>query len=393
MDRKQKAALVLALAEKGKTYREIAREVGVSPNTIKAILNRAGLDQTTSISARVFELYTQQKTPLQVAIILGLKAEDAIRYHREYFMLLGCTEFTKVYPKIKDNPWPYVNLVKLALNSGMGDDEVVELLRIANNDLPRVRLDYDRLKDEKNSLEANVQQAERTLQEITDRTSKESKTLEHYRSIYSQIKEETENLNTKKARIETAIDSFHNDNEVYIKFRQMIKREIESIISNPRRLLEFALASIFESSRKHPGKLHAMYYNMPTIRTMRRSLSRTPVEENHRQDEQYEQYVYQYATDYDTSKSILLYEAELLYNQMIEESMNMCSIDDMTNNTESVSEPLIELPDVQYDDQHGHEDKSKNALVLESDSCSIKVLFNNTSSQIHAEDNDVEGTR
>lgn len=69
---------------------------------------------------------------------------------------------------------------------------------------------------------------------------------------------------------------------------------------------------------------------------------------------------------------VLLVQKELLYNQMIEESMNMCSIDDMTNNTESVSEPLIELPDVQYDDQHGHEDKSKNALVLESDLCSIK---------------------
>ena len=73
MDRKQKEALVLALAEKGKTYREITKEAGVSPNTIKAVLNKAGLDQNTSISSRVFELYSQQKTPLQVAITLGLK--------------------------------------------------------------------------------------------------------------------------------------------------------------------------------------------------------------------------------------------------------------------------------------------------------------------------------
>ncbi|MGC2308521.1 MAG: LuxR C-terminal-related transcriptional regulator [Nitrososphaeraceae archaeon] len=51
MDRKQKEALVLSLAEKGKTYREITKEAGVSPNTIKAILNKAGLDQTTSISS------------------------------------------------------------------------------------------------------------------------------------------------------------------------------------------------------------------------------------------------------------------------------------------------------------------------------------------------------
>ena len=83
MDRKQKEALVIALSD-----REITKEAGVSPNTIKAILNKAGLDQTTSISSRVFELYSQDKTPLQVAITLGLKSEEALRYHQEYFMLL-----------------------------------------------------------------------------------------------------------------------------------------------------------------------------------------------------------------------------------------------------------------------------------------------------------------
>ena len=71
-------------------------------------------------------------------------------------MLLGCTEFTKVYLQIKDNPWPYVNLVKLTQNSRMRDGEVVELLKIANGYLPRIRLEYDRLKEEKSSLEAEL---------------------------------------------------------------------------------------------------------------------------------------------------------------------------------------------------------------------------------------------
>lgn len=123
MDKKQKEALVLALAEKGKTYREITKEAGVSPNTIKAIVNKAGLDQMTSISSRVFELYSHQKSPVEVAISLGLKADEVIRYHQEYFMLLGCTEFTKVYLQIKDNPMVFVNLVKLVQNAGMGDGE------------------------------------------------------------------------------------------------------------------------------------------------------------------------------------------------------------------------------------------------------------------------------
>jgi transposase-like protein len=61
MDKKQKEALVKALLEKGATYREITKKAGVSPNTIKAIANKAGLSETTSESSRALELYVQQK--------------------------------------------------------------------------------------------------------------------------------------------------------------------------------------------------------------------------------------------------------------------------------------------------------------------------------------------
>jgi DNA-binding CsgD family transcriptional regulator len=95
MDRNQKEALIIALAEKGKTYREIAKEAGVSPNTIKAVLNRAGLDQTTSIFARVFELYSQDKTPLEVAIALGLKSEEVLRTIMSIMYYLDATNSRK----------------------------------------------------------------------------------------------------------------------------------------------------------------------------------------------------------------------------------------------------------------------------------------------------------
>jgi hypothetical protein len=176
MDKKQKEALVLAMLEKGESYRDIVQKAKVSPNTIKAISNRAGLDKTTSISSRAFELYVQQKTPVEVAIELNLEAKEAIRYHQEYIMLLGLTEFIKIYIQIKDNPWPYVNFVKLTHNSGMGDGEVMEVLKIANGYLPRIRLEYDRINEETNSVKAklNSSKAElnniaRTYQQLVDR--------------------------------------------------------------------------------------------------------------------------------------------------------------------------------------------------------------------------------
>ena len=176
MNKKQKEDLVTALLEKGETYREITKRAGVSPNTMKAIANKMGLDQNTSVSSRALELYVKQKTPLQVAIELDIKAEDAMRLYHQYFMLLGITEFTKVYLQIRDNPWPFVNLVKLTQNSGIRDGEVVELLKIANGYLPRVRLEYDRVKEEKslleaelNSWKAELSNAVRTYQQFCDR--------------------------------------------------------------------------------------------------------------------------------------------------------------------------------------------------------------------------------
>jgi hypothetical protein len=156
MDKKQKEALVLAMLEKGESYRDIAQKAKVSPNTIKMLANRAGLDETTSISSRAFELYVQRKTPVEVAIALNLEAEKAINYYHQYFMLLGITEFTRVYLQIKDNPWPYVNLVKLVQNSGISDREVEELLKIANGHLPLVRLEYNKAKAELNSWKAEL---------------------------------------------------------------------------------------------------------------------------------------------------------------------------------------------------------------------------------------------
>jgi len=69
-----------------------------------------------------------------------------------------------------------VNLVKLTQNSRIKDGEVVELLKIANGYLPRVRLEYDRVKEELNSrkaelisLKAETRSEVRTYQQFCDR--------------------------------------------------------------------------------------------------------------------------------------------------------------------------------------------------------------------------------
>ena len=265
MDRKQKEALVIALSEKGKTYREITKEAGVSPNTIKAVLNKAGLDQTTSISSRVFELYSQDKSPLEVAITLGLKSEETLRYHQEYFMLLGCTEFTKVYLQIKDNPWAYVNLVKLALNSGMGDGEVIELLKIANGHLPRVRLENDRLKGELNSLEEEKSNSTEDYHRLCNEISGMKTTVDQLQLTIRESKDENAKLDLQKIRLQNFVKDFRDNNIEYNKVKQTIDEDVESVLGDRRQLLRMAIQSVIELLRLDSQKFHAFYYNQSTI--------------------------------------------------------------------------------------------------------------------------------
>ncbi len=265
MDRKQKEALVITLSEKGKTYREITKEAGVSPNTIKAILNKVGLNQTTSISSRIFELYSQDKTPLEVAITLGLKSEEALRYHQEYFILLGCYEFTKVYLQIKDNPWAYVNLVQLALNSGMSDGEVVDLLKIANGHLPRVRLEYDRLKAELDSLEDEKSNSAKDYHRLCNKISEMKTTVDQLQLTIRESKAEKAKLELQKIRLQNFVKDFRDNNIEYNKVKQAILGQVEYVLADRRRLLRMAIQSVIELLRLDPQKFHSYYYNQSTI--------------------------------------------------------------------------------------------------------------------------------
>jgi hypothetical protein len=217
MDKKQKEALVLAMLEKRESYRDIAQKAKVSPNTIKAISNRAGLDETTSISSRAFELYIKEKTPVEVAIALNIEAEKAINYYHQYFMLLGITEFERVYLQIKDSIWQFVNLVKLLQNVRIGDDEIIELLRIANGYLPRVRLEYDRVneeinshKTELNSWKAAITNEVQTYQRFVDRNITLKNREDELLSTISELEAKQTELQKTIARLKQQVSEFQD---------------------------------------------------------------------------------------------------------------------------------------------------------------------------------------
>ena len=106
LTRQERERLVIDLYyNQGKTYREIAKEARISPRDIRIILNKAveqkmteGLkeeqdninsknhnqenEQRLSISAQAYKLFSDRKTPLEVAIALNLRESEATKFYR-----------------------------------------------------------------------------------------------------------------------------------------------------------------------------------------------------------------------------------------------------------------------------------------------------------------------
>ncbi len=116
LNRQERERLVLDLYSQGKTIREIAKEVRMSFRDIGAILNKAVEEKKTegskeegikqqdnaeeireqeeqqhlSLSTQAYKLFSDRKTPLEVAIELNLKSYSfCSRLFHHQLLLLG----------------------------------------------------------------------------------------------------------------------------------------------------------------------------------------------------------------------------------------------------------------------------------------------------------------
>jgi predicted DNA-binding protein YlxM (UPF0122 family) len=101
LSREEKQKLVLDLYyNKGYTYRQIAKELKMSPNQIRDIIRRheekdnaiANRKKELSLSSKAYKLYSKGKNRVQVAIMLNIPEPQATQFHFEYFRLTGQDE-------------------------------------------------------------------------------------------------------------------------------------------------------------------------------------------------------------------------------------------------------------------------------------------------------------
>ncbi len=144
-----------------KTYAEIAEIERISPRDIHAIIKEEARRQKhkqQEISAQAYQLFSEGKTPIEVAIILKIPASKVSKLYREYWNLRGLHPLNLIYKETNGKIWIVLKLYKeLIKKRRMSIEQVVNVVEIAIHKLPYMESLYGQAKGEAEKMQRTIQ--------------------------------------------------------------------------------------------------------------------------------------------------------------------------------------------------------------------------------------------
>ena len=152
ISKEEKARRIIDLYyNQGKTYHEIVKELKVSPNYVSAVLkkheeeeNAAAVSKTKhkeqedKISKQVaaYELFSEGKNTIQVAIELKLSEEEVTQFYIGFLKLKRLYKFGILYEEHKGRIQRLLKLCSEAEKEGISIGQLVKLSELANENNP-----------------------------------------------------------------------------------------------------------------------------------------------------------------------------------------------------------------------------------------------------------------
>jgi DNA-binding CsgD family transcriptional regulator len=301
LNRKEKEQLIVDLYSNGSTYREIAQKARISLRDIKGILDKANGVQSLSKSSQAYQMFSEGKSPMEVAIALNMRESEVTQLYKESWTLKQIYDLNSIYLETKGDLASFVRLYKLGKESGLNAEHVVSILRLVDdNTLSHLEEKYRNLKLEVESLEEMTKSSIRTLQDYDTQLDTLGKSFDNYCQLCQEQEVKLNDLQNKRLREEALVRQFENDDKGYRKIRNVVEEKVYATLSNNIILLKLAIASIIQSMRNSPEQY------IPLIR------------DNFPSTDYNVPYHPFYANGYNTQyfKTILLNDAVKVYNDL-----------------------------------------------------------------------------
>jgi hypothetical protein len=285
LTRQEKEKFVLDLYNQGKTYREIAQELRISPRDIGFILRKAAAEeegeeenekeyadkkteqeeeQQLSISSQAYKLFYTGKGPIDVAIELNLPEQQVTKLHKQYCKLREINSLNMIYEEIGDKHFMSILRLYLDIKSkGISIEQLGNALEIVDK-LPELQKRFESLQNDIRTAEHQKLNLRDEVQLLNVQRGGLEGLLESHQVDYKNKKLEIECLEDEKNRLEDFVNRFKNSNEDYLKIERIVQEKVNSILNHNKLLLVLAVTAVIEAFRNDPNK-NALIHNITTI--------------------------------------------------------------------------------------------------------------------------------
>lgn len=364
LTRQEKEKLIIDLYNQGKNYKQIAAIARVSVRDIKPVLEKAEKERENELgittqqvnkgnvnshqtqrktdSSQAYRLFSEGKTPLEVAIELNLKEPEATKYYREHWKLKRLHKLDLIYEDIKDDIVQIAKLHRRMKAADIGVEQVINLIKIANNDLPAVEQKYQKLKRDVNMLESRKFKENRSLSQMQDQIYDSKRTLKWLRISCQEEEANIYQLQGERIKLKRLVKQFKDNNEEYLKIKKTIKEGVSNVILDGKGLLRLAFYSLVESMRKDPDKYsYLIYYANNNISSTDSYSGQYPT--GYFRNGEYPHQLNSYDSFFEALKSMLLEDADKLYEQLLKEQVNSIITDRAFNSDSSLPPTTLSI--------------------------------------------------
>lgn len=151
---------MIELLEKNWTVRSIAKELKISFSdigTIKRKLNGEDAIQKKrpSINSQAFQLFLENKTMVEVAIMLNLSTNDVIKIHSEFLLLQNRGKMAAILDENKENVNALLRIHNYMISNKMNIKQLCDKIS-AEKENDKLKEEMENIKYEKDTLFESV---------------------------------------------------------------------------------------------------------------------------------------------------------------------------------------------------------------------------------------------
>jgi predicted DNA-binding protein YlxM (UPF0122 family) len=254
LTRDQKEAIVIQMLKEGYSIREIAKEVHMSFSAIGEIKRKVFGESASykkkkklSKGAQALELFSKNKTSIEVSIELDLDPKDVEKIYINYLGLKGLTHLVKIHQDLGNYLPDFISFYWSFREEGADNKKIKEIFDISNR-VPSLKSEIKRLQNERNILEIQKKQKQQNLQYLDNQIEITSDILSTEYSNLEIAQHQISNCSMQLQNLKKLINDIEAQ-EGFLNLEKKIEEILLKIIDEKSINLPLILVAVLETCR------------------------------------------------------------------------------------------------------------------------------------------------